>query len=122
MKPQPALILISLTCGLSALAQMSMAPGDKMSMDGDGGKFMQDMDASMKKMDKDMASAPMNCNVDHDFASMMIPHHLGAVDMAEEELKYGKDPAMRHLAEEIISGQKVEVHTMKEWLKQHDSK
>jgi uncharacterized protein (DUF305 family) len=101
---------------------MSMPPGEKMAGDGDGAKFMQAMNGTMKKMDAEMSAAPMNGNVDHDFVAMMIPHHQGAVDMAKEELQYGKDPAMRHLAEEIISGQKVEIRTMKDWLKQHDAK
>src|SRR5258706_8434692 len=65
-------------------------------------KFMQAMDASMKHMDRDMSAAPMNGNVDHDFATMMMPHHQGAIDMAEAELSYGRDPVMRRLAQEII--------------------
>jgi uncharacterized protein (DUF305 family) len=34
----------------------------------------------------------------HDFATMMIPHHQGAIDMAKAELGNGKDPVMRRLA------------------------
>jgi uncharacterized protein (DUF305 family) len=39
---------------------------------------MQAMNASMEQMDRDMAAAPMNGDVDHDFATMMMPHHRGA--------------------------------------------
>ncbi|HYM08095.1 MAG TPA: DUF305 domain-containing protein [Terriglobales bacterium] len=60
-------------------------------------QFMQAMNASMERMDRQMASAPMNGDVDHDFAAMMIPHHQGAIDMAKVELIYGKDPVMRRL-------------------------
>jgi uncharacterized protein (DUF305 family) len=79
-------------------------------------KFMQVMDAGMKHMDREMANAPMNGNVDHDFASMMMPHHQGAIDMAKAELIYGKDPVMRRLAQEIIVDQQSEIDAMQLWL------
>src|SRR6202047_3171909 len=78
--------------------------------------FMHIMDESMKRMDTDMNSAPMNGNCDHDFATMMMPHHQGAIDMAKAELIYGKDPVMRRLAEEIIVDQQSEIEAMQLWL------
>jgi hypothetical protein len=57
--------------------------------------FMQAMKESMERMDNGMKSAPMNGDVDHDFCTMMIPHHQGAIDLAKAELLYGKDPSMR---------------------------
>ena len=41
----------------------------------------------------------------------MLPHHIGAGKMAEVELKYGKDPEMRKLAENIINAQQAEIGT-----------
>ena len=97
-----------------------MDPGMKMDAPpASGSGFMQGMDFSMKKMDHDMKAAPMNGNADHDFVTMMIPHHQGAIDMAKGELKYGKDTAMRRLAEEIITDQKSEIDLMSLWLKKH---
>src|SRR5262249_22018157 len=58
-------------------------------------------------------------NADVDFARAMIPHHQGAIDMAEVELKHGKNPELRKMAEDIISAQKKEIATMKEWLAGH---
>lgn len=49
----------------------------------------------------------------------MIPHHQGAIDMAEIVLKYGKDPETKKLAEEIIKAQTAEITFMKEWLAKH---
>ncbi len=79
-------------------------------------QFMQAMNASMERMDRQMATAPMNGNVDHDFAAMMIPHHQGAIDMAKAELIYGKDPVMRRLAQEILVDQQSEIDAMQLWL------
>ena len=80
--------------------------------------FMQFMNESMDRMDNGMKSAPMNGNVDHDFATMMMPHHQGAIDMAKAELAYGRDPVMRRLAEEIIVDQQSEIQAMQYWLSQ----
>lgn len=81
---------------------------------------MSDMNNDMKSMDRKMAEAPMNGNVDHDFATMMIPHHEGAIDMAKAELSYGKDPVMRRMAQEILVEQQSEIDAMNLWInKQH---
>ena len=102
-------IAVLLLVTLTAVAQMPSAA--------DG--FMRAMSASMKRMDRDMAAAPMSGNVDHDFATMMLPHHQGAIDMAKAELSYGKDPVMRRLAEEIIVDQQSEIDAMQLWLNKH---
>lgn len=78
--------------------------------------FMRAMDDSMSRMDSGMKSASINGNVDHDFATMMMPHHQGAIDMAKAELLYGKDPVMRRLAEEIVVDQQSEIQAMQLWL------
>jgi uncharacterized protein (DUF305 family) len=112
------LIPLALLLAATASAQMTMNM-DTNSAPSGSSKFMQDMDTGMKKMDHDMAAAPMNGNVDHDFVTMMIPHHQGAIDMAKGELSYGKDPVMRRLAQEIIVDQKSEIDLMNLWLKKH---
>ena len=102
MKTKWKLILPGLLCVAIASAEMNAASK----------AFMQSMSASMTRMDRGMANAPMNGDIDHDFATMMIPHHQGAVDMAMAELSYGKDPVMRRLAQEIIVDQQSEIDAM----------
>ena len=108
MKLKGKIVIVLLACGLSAPAQMVM--------DSSGTKFMQDMNTSMKRMDHDMSAAPMTGYVDHDFAAMMIPHHQGAIDMAEAELRYGKDERLRRLAQGIIVEQNQEIAVMRQIL------
>ena len=79
------------------------------------------MDDAMNVMQTGMSSAPMNGAADHDFAAMMIPHHQGAIDMARAELLYGKNPALRRLAQEIIVTQSSEIAVMQAQLDRSSS-
>jgi uncharacterized protein (DUF305 family) len=96
---------------ITALCTMAVAQMVPSAM-----SFMYAMNESMDRMDNGMKSAPMDGDVDHDFASMMMPHHQGAIDMAKAELAYGKDSVMRRLAEEIIVDQQSEIQAMQLWL------
>lgn len=58
-------------------------------------------------------------DADTDFIRDMIPHHQMALEMAEKELKNGRDPAAREMAQKIIVAQKREISTMKKWLNTH---
>jgi uncharacterized protein (DUF305 family) len=65
------------------------------------------------KMLQAMEGMKPSGDADKDFVMMMMPHHQGAIDMAEIELKYGKDPELRQMAEQIIESQKKEIEEMK---------
>ena len=69
--------------------------------------------AAMSRMDGAMLDVRATGNPDADFARMMIPHHLGAIDMAKAELLYGHDRRLRRLAQEIIVTQGSEVDVMR---------
>jgi uncharacterized protein (DUF305 family) len=100
---------------LSASAHEDMKD---MKMGGAKTESSQAFDAVMEKMHKDM-SMEMTGEPDVDFATGMLPHHQGAVDMAKVELQYGKDPELRKLAEDIIKSQETEIAFMKAWLAKH---
>jgi uncharacterized protein (DUF305 family) len=78
-------------------------------------KYQQINDNMHKSMDIKFTG-----DADKDFLAAMIPHHQGAVDMAEVVLQHGKNPKIRQLAQEIITMQKKEIAEMKQLLK--DSK
>jgi uncharacterized protein (DUF305 family) len=74
--------------------------------------FLAENDAAMKKMMNDMMVKPTG-DVDRDFVAMMIPHHQGAVDMAQAFLRYGHNEQLRRLCQEIIVTQSQEITTMR---------
>ncbi len=92
-----------------------------MSMSTDSA-MQQELMQGMNQMNQDMMAAAQYKDPDVAFAAGMLPHHIGAVKMAEVELKYGKDPEMRKLAENIINAQQAEIEQMQKWLKAHNKK
>ena len=93
-----------------------MGMGNKsMDMKGMDGKGM-DMKSMMKGNNDQMASMKMTGNADVDFAMMMRVHHQGAIDMAQAELRDGKDGQMRKLATNIIAAQKKEIAQLDKFL------
>jgi len=78
------------------------------------------MQSDMKKMMDDMHAVRMSGNMDVDFAKMMIPHHQGAIDMAQMELDHGKDSMLKKMATEIIAAQKKEIKILQDWLAKND--
>jgi len=75
---------------------------------------------AMVKMHKEMSGIKQTGIPDVDFVRLMLPHHLGAIDMARTQLMYGKDPQMRRLAQEIITDQQSEIELMQLWLKHRE--
>jgi uncharacterized protein (DUF305 family) len=69
----------------------------------------------MARMHRDMGMT-FSGDADVDFARGMIPHHQGAIDMAQAELKYGKDPELRRLAQGVIDAQQKEIGFLRDWL------
>ncbi|SOZ38455.1 CopM family metallochaperone [Cupriavidus neocaledonicus] len=80
------------------------------------------IDDAMGMMHHGMTQAATNGIPDHDFVAMMIPHHQGAIDMAKALLLYGEDPALRNLAQGIITEQQNEIRLMQAWLQRHQAR
>jgi uncharacterized protein (DUF305 family) len=55
---------------------------------------------------------------DEAFIDAMIPHHQSAIYMAQVAHEKSKIPAIKELAENIVSAQKREIEQMKQWRKE----
>jgi hypothetical protein len=108
--------------GVTIIINMPGTPTMQVPMMGAGetaqGPAARGYEAAMNRMQRGMAVA-ISGDADVDFARMMIPHHQGAIDMAQVELAQGKDPALRAMAQDIIKAQEGEIATLKDWLDKH---
>jgi len=77
----------------------------------DEAAFLKENDAAMTKMMAAMTVKPAG-DVDRDFVASMVPHHQGAIEMAQAELRYGRNQQLRRLAQEIIVEQTQEIAVM----------
>jgi uncharacterized protein (DUF305 family) len=73
-------------------------------------------------MNHNMDVGPADANYDLRFIDSMIPHHQGALVMAQEVIQKSKRPELISFAKGIISEQKKEISQMQQWRKQWYSK
>jgi uncharacterized protein (DUF305 family) len=74
--------------------------------------FLAENKAAMAKMMAAMNIKPFG-DVDADFVALMVPHHQGAIDMAQALLRHGRNEQLRRLSQEIIVTQQEEIAAMR---------
>ena len=79
-------------------------------------------EASIGRMHGPMQEGIQHPDPDVAFVLGMIPHHEAAIEMAQIQLRFGKDPVNRKLAEGVIATQRHEIQEMKAWLTARESK
>jgi len=106
------------------IAEMETLQGDlpEVGTDGSGSMSMGEdhmghagMDAETMGMDMDPSALKNADSFDLAFIDMMIPHHEGAVEMAQALLEDGKNPQLQAMARAVIASQTAEIETMKKW-------
>src|SRR5215475_14795424 len=100
LRPTSALLAIALVGTAPARAE---APTEA--------PFLAENSAAMTRMMAAMDIRPSG-DADADFVAMMVPHHQGAIDMAQAELRYGRNEQLRRIAQEIIVTQQEEIAAM----------
>ncbi len=100
-RPKSALFAVAL---VGAAAALAASPEEA--------SFLAENNAAMAKMMAAMDTKPSG-DVDADFVATMVPHHQGAIDMAQAELRHGHNEQLRRLAQEIIVTQQDEIAAMR---------
>ena len=111
-----ATLMLMTACGTGHKAQDSAGPESvKAESAADLNPAQQAYAEANARMHAGMGAA-IDPDPDVAFIAGMIPHHQGAVEMAEIVLKHGKDPEARALAETVIRTQTAEIEQMQAWL------
>jgi uncharacterized protein (DUF305 family) len=74
------------------------------------------MKATGNMMDKMHSKTPTG-DFDIDYATMMIEHHQGAIDLSQVELLKGKNEKLKSIAQRIINKQTKEQEVLRAYLK-----
>lgn len=93
------ILVVLSTCGVAA-ASLADAP------------FVARVTTAMSAMMVGMTTPPTG-DTDRDFVAWMVPHHQGAIDMAQAELLYGRNVKLRRIAQEIVVTQQQEIAAMR---------
>lgn len=70
----------------------------------------------LEEMIQRMEGAELNDSLSHNFIVQMIPHHMAAIEMSKNLLKYNPCAPLRIMAENIVSMQARGIEEMKEAL------
>src|SRR5215475_9895178 len=101
---------LTLTFVLHAIP--SSRPGWDRPFPAPANAFDRELQAATVRMGSEMCITPTG-DPDVDFARAMIPHHLGAIEMARLELLHGSDGRLRRLAQGIVVEQSQEIALMR---------
>ena len=79
-------------------------------------KMNNDLMSAMKPSMDQAEAMKMTGDFDYDFASMMIHHHQGAIDMSQVQLSKGSDAQVKGWAQKIIDAQKAEISQFQQFI------
>lgn len=81
------------------------------------GHMMPMSQEMMQSMMMSMDLGAANAEFDKRFINAMIPHHEGALVMAQDALSKSKRPEIKKLSQDIVTSQQKEIDQMKQWRK-----
>ncbi len=98
-------VLISVFGAAIAVLSASGEQQDRSGAAAAGAPCRSEMQRAMTAMHQAMDSVPATGDCDENFVRLMLPHHQAAIAMARAQMVHGTDPAMKRLAQEIITDQ-----------------
>lgn len=91
------------------------ASGTPVAYDAQMGHSMAMSHEQMQGMMMNGDLGPADAQYDLRFINIMIPHHQGAIVMANDALNKSQRPQIKRLAQSIITSQQQEIDQMKRW-------
>jgi uncharacterized protein (DUF305 family) len=79
-------------------------------------RFRQEAETVMAIMNNNADLQLLNGNTDHDFAILMIQHHMGAINLVDLKKTYGKIEALKAVSGLIKSRELQEIQDLQNWL------
>ena len=127
-------LAVNITATQNAEIDQMKGVASTIGVDVGGGSGMSGMDhgaphamgdaADLKTLGLTRAQAGMSMDMtklesakpfDRAFIDMMVPHHQGAVRMAQEELAQGENSSLKSIARKIVGAQQGEINEMNSW-------
>lgn len=68
-------------------------------------EYLNSFHCILNEMIQRMTSAELTDSISHNFIVQMIPHHMAAIEMSRNILKYTEDATLRSIASNIVSSQ-----------------
>lgn len=100
----------------SAATASKTSPRKTTSASANGGKLLMKAHENMMKK---MQTMKLSGDADIDFAKMMKQHHTSGIEMAEVEIKKGKDGGIKKVAKENLESSKKDIKTFDSFLKKN---
>lgn len=85
-------------------------------MNSDSENYLSEYRNILQTMTEGMCSAELTNSISHNFIVQMIPHHMAAIRMSENILKYTGNMQLEEIADGIISEQTKSIENMQEIL------
>ncbi|MEH1987882.1 DUF305 domain-containing protein [Nostoc sp.] len=104
-----------LITGCTSTASQNQSQATKETATNANDKQMMNHGGGMMNHSMGMDLGPADANFDLRFIDAMIPHHQGAVEMANVAQVKSKRPEIKKLADNIIKSQNQEITQMKQW-------
>lgn len=79
-------------------------------------RFREQAEKAMEIMSNNADLQLLTGNVDHDFAILLIQHHVGAIDLFDLEIQFGISSGLKLLAGKMKIDQLKEIELLQDWL------
>lgn len=76
-------------------------------------EYLQTYQEILHTMIQGMENAALTNSISNNFITQMIPHHMAAIDMSENILRYTKNRDLQRIAQNIISEQTASIKNMR---------